>query len=220
MEDSIARNELNQKSPVDNWRGKISLRLYGLLAIFLGGLGIHDFAVKEWRLGCTHLVLTILAILSFRFISIDSFLPPTLLFINWVFAIVELIKYRKNISTIEPFINQRKTFLINAIVADSLMILVILAHVLFLLFLTSSRSCYASGCDSAGWAVVILVWISALPIMMAVFFVVNAFSQYKRLSREDKSNKIIRLNALIMDCFCMIWLGFAIVAIVDLALNV
>ena len=123
----VTENDSGQKGMTEGDHGLISLGLYGLLTIFLGGLGIHDFAARQWERGVGHLTLTFSSVLLFFLLPIDSFLPPTLLFINWVLSIIELVFYRKHVNTAKSQISQRKTFLKNAVVTDFLIGLVVMA---------------------------------------------------------------------------------------------
>ena len=85
--------------------GTITLKLYGLLALFLGIFGLHDFATRQWMRGLGHLALTVCAIVLFTIGPASSPLPPLLLALNMIIAIVELIIYRKAIKRTNPPIN-------------------------------------------------------------------------------------------------------------------
>ena len=170
---------MNEEVDID-YGGLISLRAFGLLAIFLGPLGIHDFAIGRKKEGFSHLALLATAIFFLVFM-IDSFLPPTLVFSGWAWAIWELISYRNNFKEnhLPGEVGLIKSFMVTARVSITTVMLTILANALFVQGLIGSKRCIGSACAGAGWGLVFVVALGLYPALLAIIFTIfNTFCKH------------------------------------------
>ena len=161
--------------------------VFGILAFFLGALGVHDFATRRYLYGCYHLALTILGIVVFRS-SQSSFLPPTLILGSWAWAIAENITYQKSTDVVVTKNGLMRSFSVTSIVAEVATGLTILLSILATVINIQGRDCYASGCSAPGWAIVFEIWIGLPVVFVTIFLVSVALAQRKNLPTAYKHN--------------------------------
>ena len=192
----------------------VSVGVFSVLAFFLGVFGAHDFAVGWKRQGWWHIATLVAAAIAVRFISISSFLPPTLVFGGWLWAIVEMIDYRKKYSSLDPSVLRRRDCLAITVTAEVLSSVAIILDVVFIRLIALAKSCYGSGCSGAGWGIVLMVWISILPVILMIAFNISAFSCYKKLSEWEKKDKAVIVNRTIAKCLCILWVILTILVFI------
>ncbi len=197
-------------------RKMISSSSYGLLALFFGWLGVHDFSAERYGYGCVHLIMAAIALCILPF-DISNFLPPTLLFISWLWAIWEAIRFRKtsDVLYIQTHEANTRDYIIKAKVADFFTVIAIVAVIATIYFVISSKNCYASGCSGAGWAIVIAIGIGFIPFVVAVTLLIGEFALYYRMSEVLKKNSILKNHTIIMCCLGSILLIATIALIIS-----
>lgn len=208
----------SQESAVDSSDGrqeKISPSSYGLLALFFGWLGIHDFSAGCHGYGCAHLIMAVVALCVLPF-DISSFLPPTLLFVSWLWAIWETIQFRKaNILHVRTQEVDKRNYVTKAKVTEFFTVISIIAVAIAIYFVGSSRNCVASGCSGAGFAIAIAIGIGFIPFMVAVVLLIGELVSYRKMLQELKKDKILKNHTIAMCCLGFILL-LAIVALIIL----
>ena len=182
-------------------RKMISSSSYGLLALFFGWLGIHDFRAERYGYGCVHLIMAAIALCILPF-GISNFLPPTLLFISWLWAIWEAIRFRKtsDVLHVQTYEVKIRDYVIKAKVADFFTIVAIFAVIAAIYFVISFKNCYASGCSGAGWAIVIAISIGFIPFVIAVTLLISELASYYRMPEVLKNNTVLKNYTVAMCC--------------------
>ena len=196
----------------------VSKNVFGILAFFLGALGIHDFAMGRYLYGCGHLALVVVAITIFSF-NHNGVLPPSLALGSWVWAIRENVIYQKYGENTITEKNQMRSFLAIAIVAEVITMLVIVLSIIAMVTVLQFRNCYTAGCDGIGWTIVLEVWIGLPAILMMIFLINTALMQRKKYLTLYGSNKIIQYHTIILGILSVV-LIIAIIIIILLALRV
>lgn len=188
-----------------NNKGTITLKLYGLLALFLGIFGLHDFATRQWMRGLGHLALTVCTIVLFTIGPASSPLPPLLLALNMIIAIVELIIYRKAIKRTNPPIYWHKSFWITSVVANVLLVIVIVLAIIFVWPFANQTS------NPVEWLMpVIVTYIGFVPTIAAFMFTKSTFSHYAKLPNGSKKQFSIKLNLILTSCLAVVCVLFIV----------
>ena len=193
----------------------ISSSSYGLLALFFGWLGVHDFRAERYGYGCVHLIMAAIALCVLPF-NISSFLPPTLLFVSWLWAIWEAIRFKKTSNALHVQTHEVKIrdYAIKAKVTEFFVIVAIVAVIAAIYFVISSKNCYASGCSDAGWAIAITIGIGFIPFMVAVILLIGDFVSYYRMPEALKKNSTLKNHTITMCCLGSILLIATIALII------
>lgn len=206
--DGLVDSQESAVDSSDSRQEKISPRSYGLLALFFGWLGIHDFSAGRHDYGCIHFIMALIALCVFPF-SVSSFLPPTLLFASWLWAIWETIQFRKtNIVHARTQEVDKRDYIIKAKVTEFFAIIAIIAVVVTTYFVGNSRNCSASGCSGAGWAIVIAIGIGFIPFTVAVVLLISELVSYHKMSQVLKKDTVLKNHNIAMYC-----LGFALLLV-------
>ncbi len=180
--------DTDERMPISKWA-------FGIMAFFLGALGAHDFAAKRYLYGLMHAVLTILAVVIFYF-SQSSFLPPTLFFGSWVWAIAENVAYQKSSNNVVTQEGQMRSFLALAITAEVIVGLAILLGIWAIAMNDKRAHCYASGCSAAGWMIVIELYVGVPILFVTAFFIAAALAQKKNLSAGYRRSKSVLYHTI------------------------
>lgn len=199
----------------NNRQEKISPSSYGLLALFFGWLGIHDFRAGCFGYGCLHLIMAVVALCVLPF-DISSFLPPTLLFASWLWAIWETIRYRKTPNIVHARTQEvdKRDYITKAKVTEFFAIIAIIAVVVTIYFVGSSRNCSASGCSGAGWAIVIAIGIGFIPFTVAVVLLIGELVSYHKMPQVFKKDTALKNHTIAMYCLGFVLLLVTVVLII------
>ena len=198
----------SQESAADSSDGrqeKISSSSYGLLALFFGWLGIHDFRAGCFGYGCLHLIMAVVALCVFPF-NVSSFLPPTLLFASWLWAIWETIQFRRtNIVHMRTQETDTRDYVIKAKVTEFFTVIAIIAVATAIYFEGNSKNCSGSGCSGPGWAFVLTVWVGTIPFLISIILLISGLVSYLKMPQVFKKCIILKNHTAAMCC-----LGFVL----------
>ncbi|MDO4746794.1 MAG: hypothetical protein Q4A70_00400 [Candidatus Saccharibacteria bacterium] len=219
QDDGLVDSQESAVDSSDSRQEKISPRSYGLLALFFGWLGIHDFSAGRHDYGCIHFIMTVIALCVFPF-NVSSFLPPTLLFASWLWAIWETIQYRKTSNVVHARTQEvdKRDYVIKAKVTECFAIIAIIAVVVTTYFVGSFRNCSASGCSGAGWAIVIAIGIGFIPFTVAVVLLIGELVSHHKMPQELKKDKTLKNHAIAMCCLGFILLLVTVALIILFAM--
>ena len=211
---SVNQQELVIDDDDETPQKKISPSSYGLLALFFGWLGIHDFSAGRHGYGCLHLIMAVIALCVLPF-DISSFLPPTLLFVSWLWAIWETIQFRKaNTLHVRTQEVDKHDYVTKAKVTEFFTVISIIAVAIAIYFVGSSRNCVASGCSGAGWAIVIAIGIGFIPFTVAVVLLIGELVSHHKMPQELKKDKTLKNHTIAMCCLGFILLLATVVLII------
>lgn len=217
--DGLVDSQESAADSSDSRQEKISPSSYGLLALFFGWLGIHDFRAGCFGYGCLHLIMAVVALCVFPF-NVSSFLPPTLLFASWLWAIWETIQYRKTPNVVHARTQEvdKRDYITKAKVTEFFAIIAIIAVVVTIYFVGSSRNCSASGCSGAGWAIVIAIGIGFIPFTVAVVLLIGELVSYHRMPQVFKKDTALKNHTIAMYCLGFILLLVTVALIILFAI--
>ena len=212
--DGLVDSQESAADSSDSRQEKISPSSYGLLALFFGWLGIHDFRAGRFGYGCLHLIMAVVALCVLPF-DISSFLPPTLLFASWLWAIWETIQYRRtNIVYMRTQETDKCDYVIKAKVTEFFTVIAIVAVATAIFFVRSFENCSGSGCSGPGWALVLTVWVGTIPFLISIILLISGLVSYLKMPQELKKGKTLKNHTTAMCC-----LGFVLL-LVTVALNI
>ena len=183
----------------DGYQEMISPGSYGLLALFFGWLGVHDFAARYYKYGFLHLIMAVVALCVLP-VNISSFLPPTLLFASWLWAIWEVVQFRKTFSIVRTQEVEKRDYVIKAMVTEFFTVVSIIVVAVAIYFVISSKNCYASGCAGAGWAVAITIGIGFIPFVVAMVLLIGELISYRKMPLGLKKNNTFKNHTTLMYC--------------------
>lgn len=216
--DGLVDSQESAVDSSDSRQEKISPSSYGLLALFFGWLGIHDFRAGCFGYGCLHLIMAVVALCVLPF-DISSFLPPTLLFASWLWAIWETIQFRRtNIVHMRTQETDKRDYVIKAKVTEFFMVIAIIAVATAIFFVRSMENCSGSGCSGPGWAFVLTVWVGAIPFLISIILLISGLISYLKMPQELKKGKTLKNYTTAMCCLGFILLLATVALIILIAM--
>lgn len=215
QDDGLVDSQESAVDSSDSRQEMITPRSYGLLALFFGWLGIHDFSAGRHDYGCIHFIMTVIALCVFPF-NVSSFLPPTLLFASWLWAIWETIQFRKtNIVHVRTQEVDKRDYIIKAKVTEFFTAIAIIAVATTIYFAGSSKNCSGSGCAGPGLALAFTVWVGIIPFLISIILLISGLVSYLKMPQELKKDKPLKNHTIAMCCLGFILL-LATVALIIL----
>lgn len=197
-------------------KSTVSAGTFGLLALLFGEFGIHDFSMGWWKLGCGHLSLMLLGVMSLGFWT-QGFLGPTLIVGSWAWAIGEVFYYRGK--DVWWRADQIKDFLATARVTEILtgFMILLIGHLIHAIIV--GKNCYASGCSGAGWTIVIIVWIGLVPFIINIICIFKTFTLRGKLSKWQLTDKRVIRNTIGVACLSIVIVALLVATIIVAFMN-